>query len=116
MSAANKAKGSRFEVDLEDWLNHEGGLRARRLPRAGNRDIGDVAIELADRTVVIEAKACKTQRMSEWLAEAEVESANYEAKYPTTAIGVVVVKTRMKSIAEARVTMTLENFVQMLHG
>lgn len=114
MSAANKAKGSLFERQLEDYLNGV-GVRARRLPRAGSKDIGDVAVELrTDRVLVVEAKNRKTQAMSEWLAEADVEADNYEVKYQKVTYPMVVTKTRQKGIGEARVTMTLDVLVNLL--
>lgn len=114
MSAANKAKGSLFERQIEDYLN-ETGVRARRLPRAGSKDIGDVAVELrSDRVLVLEAKNRKTQAMSEWLDEAEVEAENYEAKYDKVTYPLVVTKTRQKGIGDARVTMRLDVLVHLL--
>lgn len=114
VSTYNKVKGTRFETDLEDWLNGQ-ALQARRLPRAGNRDIGDVAVVIgAGKTIVIEAKNCKTQQMAKWLEEAAVESANFDNKYHGESVGVVVVKARQKPIGEARVTMTLETLVELV--
>ena len=55
MSAANKRKGSAWERDLEDYLNEQ-GLEARRLPRAGNKDIGDVAIHATLGVVVTKTR------------------------------------------------------------
>jgi len=114
MSSYNKAKGSKFETDIENYGN-EMGLRCRRLPRAGSKDIGDAAIELnTNIALVIEAKNVKTPDMAGWLQEAAVESVNYEAKYGTPAIPVVVQKARGKGIGDARVTMKFDEFINLL--
>lgn len=114
MSAANKAKGSRFESDIEQHLNSN-GLRARRLPRSGAKDIGDVAVELKKLTLVLEAKNVKTPQMADFLRQASVEADNYEAKYDVATLGVVVCKTRQKGTGEARVTLTLDALIDLLH-
>jgi Holliday junction resolvase len=106
-------KGSRFESDLENYLN-ESGMKARRLPRAGAKDIGDVAVILNKLAIIIEAKNVKKQDMAEFLRQADVESCNYEIKYGTPTVPVVVTKTRQKSLGEARVTLTLDNLLQLL--
>jgi hypothetical protein len=116
MSSANKAKGSRFETDVENYLN-EIGVKSRRLARAGAKDIGDVAINLnGEFDVVIEAKNVKdiAAKMADYLRQADTEANNYEGKYNTPAVGVVVTKTRQKSIGDARVTLTLDNFISLL--
>lgn len=116
MSAANKAKGSKFESDIERYLN-DNGHKARRLPRAGSKDIGDVSVTLkSDAVLVVEAKNTKTTQMREYLRQAETESNFYEAKYGSVTYPVVVTKARGLSIAEARVTMTLETLMEFLHA
>ena len=114
MSAANKAKGSKWENDIENYLN-EVGLKARRLPLAGSKDIGDVAVELDRLVLVIEAKNTRTHDMAQYLREADVEADNYEAKYNRPTIGIVVTKTRQKGTADGRVVMTLDNLVNLLN-
>ena len=114
VSSYNKAKGSAFERDVEDHVN-EVGVKARRLPRAGSKDIGDVAIELrSSRVIVGELKNVKVPNMAEWLREADVESCNYTLKYDVDTYPVVITKTRQKSIGEARVTMTLDTLMNLL--
>lgn len=115
MSSANKARGSRWEADLENYIN-ECGIKARRLPRAGAKDIGDVAIEMINNhVIVIEAKNTKTHDMAQYLREAEVEAGHYDEKYNTLAYGVVVTKTRQKPTGDGRVTMTLDTFINFLN-
>lgn len=113
MSTYNKVKGTKFETDVENYCN-EAGVRSRRLPRAGNRDIGDVSITLPKFTIVIEAKNVKKQDMAEFLRQADVESCNYEMKYGVPTVPVVVTKTRQKGTGEARVTMTLDTLLDLM--
>ena len=115
MSAQNKQKGSRWERDLEEYLN-SAGVKARRLPRAGSKDIGDVAIELkSGRVIVIEAKDVKVPNMADWLRQAHLEAAHYGDKYDVDTYGVVAQKTRMKGTGGARVTVTVDTLVELLH-
>jgi len=115
MSSAGKRKGSQWERDVEDHLN-ESGLKARRLPRAGSKDIGDVSIEAKHYDIVIEAKNVKDAwgQMKGFLREADVESCNYELKYDKTTVPVVMTKTRQSSTGEGRVVMTIDNFINLL--
>ena len=113
MSMYNKVKGTRFETELENYLN-EAGVTARRLPRAGTKDIGDVSVTIKDFVIVIEAKNVKKQEMGEFLRQALVESDNYELKYGTPTVPVVVTKTRGKKAGDARVTMTLDTLLDLL--
>ena len=115
MSQYNKAKGSRFEIDIEDYLNSH-GVRARRLPRAGAKDIGDVAFEAKACDIVIEAKNVKdaASQMAQFLREAEVEASHYEDKFDTPTLGVVITKTRQKGAGQARVVMELDTFISLL--
>jgi Holliday junction resolvase len=113
MSTYNKVKGTKFETDLENYLN-ESAVTARRLPRAGTKDIGDVSITFKKFTIVIEAKNVKKQDMADFLRQADVESCNYEIKYGVPTVPAVVTKTRQKGIGEARVTMTLDTLLDLL--
>lgn len=115
MSSANKAKGTRWETDLENYFN-DNGLRARRLPRAGVNDIGDVAIELPHNIVIVaEAKNVKKLEMAEFLRQASIEADNYTGKYKDTAtVGVVITKTRQRGTGEGRVTLTVDDFIELV--
>jgi Holliday junction resolvase len=113
-SSSNKAKGSLFERQLEDYLN-AAGVKARRLPRAGSRDIGDVALTLnSGRVIVIEAKNVKLANMADFLRQASQEALNYATKYDVDCYPVVVQKTRQKGIGDARVTLTVDELVNLL--
>jgi len=114
MSAANKAKGSKWESDIENYLN-DVGIKARRLPRAGAKDIGDVAITLnSDKVIVVEAKNVASVTLKEFLRQAEVEADNYESKYKNVCYPVVMVKARQQGVGEGRVIMTLDTLLNLL--
>ena len=121
MSAANKAKGTRFESELADYLQGQ-GIKAKRLPRAGVKDIGDVAFPMADGdwlgTIVMEAKNRASLDWPTFIAEAEVEASNYEDKYPDErpTFPVVVAKRRGKGVHQSYVVMPLDGFVALLRG
>jgi Holliday junction resolvase len=115
LSSQNKRKGSLFESQLEDHLNGQ-GAKARRLPRAGSKDIGDVAVTLrTGRVIVIEAKNVKLVAMADFLRQAEQEALNYANKYDCDTYGVVVVKARGQSVGKARVTLTVDELMNLLN-
>ena len=118
MSAYNKAKGTRFETDIVDWFRDNAPLlRAERLPRAGAKDEGDVAVTFPSGVLVVEAKNHKAWSLSDWLRQAREECANYVAKrrIPTpSAFPVVVVKRRGKSIGESYVVMEMHLFAELI--
>lgn len=115
MTAAAKAKGSRYESAVCDTLQGL-GVKAKRLPRAGANDIGDAAFPLSNGTLILELKARKQIDLAQFVKESLIESANYEVKYPAEApaFGAAVVKRRQKSIEESYVVMELSEFVDML--
>lgn len=118
MSAANKAKGTRFETDIVDWIRDNAPLlRAERLPRAGAKDEGDVAVVFPSGVLVVEAKNHKAWSLSDWLRQAREEVVNYVAKRridPVTAFPLVVVKRRGKSIGESYAVMELHLLVELI--
>lgn len=117
MSAANKAKGTRFESEVSDYLQTV-NIRAKRLPRTGVNDIGDVAFPLLGQgAVVIEAKNRAALDWPTFLSEAAREADAYEVKYPAEApaFGVVVAKRRGKGVSQSYVVMTLEDFADLMH-
>jgi len=111
----NKVKGSRFESDIADHLN-ESGMKARRLPRAGSKDIGDVAVHASVFDIVMEAKNVRNPwgSMKQFLREADVEADHYFDKYDVSTIPVVVTKTRQAGPGEGRVVMTVDTFIHLL--
>ena len=135
LSAANKAKGTKFETAVVDYLQGQ-GYNAKRLPRMGVKDIGDVGLTLlATRiqksdgsgmthveqdtfTLVIEAKDRAQLDWPTFLEEAEVEATNYEEKHPKDGwtVPVVVAKRRRQGIHRSYVMFELDTFVDLLKG
>jgi hypothetical protein len=114
VSAQNKRKGSLWEADLENYYNME-GFKARRLPRAGAKDIGDIAIELKNNhVVVVEAKNVKANDVLQWLREADIEAEHYTQKYDVPTYGIVVRKTRGTNPSGAVVMMSQETLQNLL--
>lgn len=121
MSAANKAKGTSFETAIVDYLQGQ-GVRAKRLPRTGVKDIGDVAFPIGSdwfreaATIVVEAKNRRGMDLPTWIAEAEAEAANYNEKYPAEGpvFPIVVHKRRGKGTHLSYVTLPLDGLVELL--
>lgn len=114
MSSAGKARGSRWEAAIEEHCN-AAALKARRLPRAGVKDIGDVAIELRNGQVIVgEAKAEKAIRLAQYLKEAAIEADHYEEKYKVAAYPMAVVKQRGKGTGQGYVVWELDEFINFL--
>ena len=120
MSAANKAKGTAFESQLADYLQRQ-GVDAKRLPRTGVKDIGDIAFPMypelqARRTMVVEAKNRKTMDLPTYLREAGDEADNYEIKYPAAGptFPMVVVKRRGKGVQNSYVVFDLDEWIVMM--
>ena len=122
MSSQSKRKGSEWERDLEEYLNSQ-GLKARRLPRAGSKDIGDISVSsngvaLNHRIldVIFEAKNVRDAwgSMAQYLREADVEAENYSEKYDIPTIGVVATKTRQAGPGAGRIVMTVDTFIDLL--
>lgn len=119
VSAANKAKGTRFETEVADYLQMQ-GVKAKRLPRTGVKDIGDIAFPLSgvDAVAVIEAKNRKSMDLPTYLSEAEEEAQNYELRYPSEGIALpmAVVKRRGKGTHLSYVVLTLDGLIELLRA
>ena len=115
MSARSKRIGSQWERDLEEHLNAS-GLKARRLPRAGTKDIGDIAIDGKEFDIVVEAKNVRSawDNMKQYLREADVEGCNYELRYKKATVGVVATKSRQSGTGEGRIVLTVDQFINLL--
>lgn len=114
--SVSKGKGTRWESWVENYLN-ERGVAARRLARAGVKDIGDIAWPLRDDGVlVVEAKARRATDLATWVAEAELEAQHYNDKHPGDGqtFGVVVSKRRGKSTGQAYVVIELDTFRDLI--
>ena len=116
MANKSKRKGSAFESQVARYLAEElddDGIERRTLQ--GVNDRGDIAgVKINGKRAVIECKAEKAIRVSEYLREAETERKNDGAEF-----GVVVSKRR--GIGDSRtgeqlVLMTLDTFARILKG
>lgn len=112
MANPSKARGTRWESAIRDYLNgvlgyeHPADWRLiKRAAQEGARDVGD----LHAWPFIIEAKDVKSPSVPTWLSQAAVES--YNAGFP---LGVVVHKVRGKGPALARVHISDDMFVKLL--
>ena len=105
MPNANKIKGTRFESAIRDFALSK-KLTAIRPAQSGVGDLSDVHV--AGR-VAVQAKDVAVAAYPKWLGD--VFDQKQRAGLP---IGVVVHKTRGKSIGDARVVMTLGEFTDLL--
>lgn len=111
MTNPSKAKGTRFERAVQDWLDAR-GVRVVRNPPAGTKDIGDLTVWDADGDRwVVEAKATKTLDLAGGMRELNTEKANAGA-----AFGVCVFKKRNAPVADAYVVMSLDDFASIVAG
>lgn len=124
MSAANKAKGTRFESEVAEYLQAQ-GIDARRQPRTGVKDIGDIAFPINLHNfhpdsrllnVIVEAKNRASLDLPTFIAESEVEARNWEEKFPNAgpAIPVVVAKRRGKGVHQSYVVMSLDTLIDFI--
>ena len=116
MSAANKARGSRWEIASEEFAI-SAGVRAKRLPRAGVNDIGDMSIELRSGLVIVtELKDWVKPSFPEFLRQAEVEADNYELKYHSPTVPAVLSKLRGKGPGHGLFIFRANDFYEFLHA
>jgi creatinine amidohydrolase/Fe(II)-dependent formamide hydrolase-like protein len=120
-----KTLGATFERQLADYLNAELDDRIDRRIRYGIKDRGDVSgvRTVHGRRLVLEAKnvthetctKCKRisgLKLSEWLAEADIEAGNDDAL-----LGVVVHKRRGTTDPGRQfVTMTVDDLCALIDG
>ena len=105
----NKAKGTRAETAVVDYLRRCGWRYAERRSLNGSKDRGDIA---GIPGVVIEVKDHAAMSLAAWVDEAETERVN-DAAY----VGVVWHKRRGKAGAEDwYVTMSGAVFAELLAG
>ena len=101
MSNANKAKGTRFESSVRNWLLDRRS-KAWRPAQTGHKDEGDVHL---DNMVALQCKDAAQQRYSAWVEDANEQAVNAGLPY-----GVVVHKKRGKPIGESLVVLDLDTF------
>lgn len=105
MANPNKAKGTRWESEVRDFLKQEQCLdHARRIAQTGTLDVGDIHVE----PFVIQAKNQKAFDLSKWVADAEVQAERAGMPY-----GVAVVKAPRKPTERGYVVMSLGTFRSM---
>jgi Holliday junction resolvase len=111
MSATNKRKGSKFEIDVLKWFRGK-GYNAERLRLAGSKDEGDLVVYVAGKPYLFECKATKKIDLPQFWRELEAEVINYAAARDMKAnpIGYVLVKRRNASTEDAWVIQTLKQW------
>lgn len=104
---AGRARGTRWETRIVDYLRLRGVPHAERRARNGAKDRGDIAGIVG---VVIEAKSTARTQLAVWLDEAETERANDGA-----ALAVVWAHRRGKgSPGQGYVVMTGDTLIKLL--
>jgi Holliday junction resolvase len=107
MSSASKRKGSSAERDVVNYLKRKGWKYAERRIAGDTYDRGDIA-GLPE--VCLEVKNQKTQSLSEWVKELEIETKNAKAE-----TGAVIHKKRgVSDVGKWYATMPVEVYVQLL--
>ena len=102
MANPHKAKGTRWESAVRDFLKEERCLdHARRIAATGALDIGDIHME----PFVIQAKNQKSFDLAGWVADAEEQADRAGMPY-----GVAVVKAPRKPTERGYVVMSLSTF------
>ncbi|WP_432118508.1 hypothetical protein [Streptomyces sp. bgisy032] len=112
MANPSKARGTRWESAIRDYLNgvlgysHPTDWRlVKRQAQEGAKDVGD----LHAWPFILEAKDVKSPAVPTWLRQAEAEAVNAGFPY-----GVVIHKVRGKGPALARVHITDETYRRLL--
>ena len=103
MTNANAAKGAKFERDVVRYLAEVFGRQVRRPHQEGYVDVGD--IHLSPYAIQAKDYANVTTALTLGLTGAEAQAIAADEPY-----GVVVIKKRQASIADARVAMSLSTF------
>src|SRR5271155_4049226 len=106
MANPSKAKGSKFEVDVVEYLKANGFPHAERRALRGIHDAGDVA---GIGGWVCEGKNHKALDLGSWRTEAAREARN-----GSVSRWAVIHKRRQHNVSEAFVTGPLRLFAQLL--
>ena len=106
-----------WEARLENDLRWEAGLDVEQLRLSGVKDEGDGVIRLGGRYYVYEAKDAKVN-MTDFVRQAEVESANFAEKrgLPSGAVhNVAFIKRKGKSSAlDGFALMSIAEYVRLM--
>lgn len=106
MSNPSKAKGTRMETQVVEYLTHH-GVPCERRALAGAQDKGDIA---GVPGWVLEVKNHRSMALANWCTEAERERLAAAEGY-----WAVIHKRYRRGIADAYVTVSLETFAKLLH-
>lgn len=111
MSAANKRKGAKFEIDVMKWLRKKGYI-SERLRLSGQKDEGDLIVYVSGTPYLFECKDTKTLNLPQFWREIQAEVVNYaEARsLKVNPIGYVLVKRRNAGIEDAWVIQSLDQW------
>jgi hypothetical protein len=102
----NKAKGSKWELDVAKYFNERGFPDVERRYGAGaTLDKGDIN---GVKDTVVEAKNWAKISLSTIMDEALVEQKNAKKRF-----GISVIKRRNRNVKEAYVVMTLEQWIDL---
>lgn len=108
------AKGTAFETQIAAYMSDWLGVEVERRARNGKHDRGDLSgLKTIDgKRIVTELKNVARLNLSGWVDEAE-----QEAKNDSAPIAVTIHKRKgrgVKQLGDTYVTMTLDNFLEML--
>lgn len=110
-----KAKGTRFETRVADWLSERTGCGVTRRALSGSRDRGDlVGLRLNGLVCCVECKDCRDERLAEWREQTEVERGNSDAD-----VGLLVMHRKgrgEKRFGETWVELVAEDFMGLAMG
>jgi Holliday junction resolvase len=107
MTNPSKAKGTRFESEVVEYLQTQGAPHAERRALAGTLDKGDITG--LGPGIVIECKAHKTMALAGWVDETLQEMANAAAT-----VGVTVHKRRGTHARKSYATLQLDVLCHLL--
>jgi Holliday junction resolvase len=100
-----RAKGTKFETDIVNFLKENGYPDAERWG-SSNMDLGDIR----GVPMVLEAKDHKSMTLAEWCKQAAVSAVK------ANKLWAVIHKRARKGTREAYVTMSLEQFVVLMRA
>jgi hypothetical protein len=107
--SANKAKGTRWEVQVRDYLNSR-GFDTYRPAQEGFRDTGDL------HGLPLFAVQCKDWRDVTGAIREGIDGARVQAGNRGEPFGVAIVKRARKPVAEAYAVLRLEDFASLVQG
>lgn len=106
MTNVSKARGTRFETQVVDYLRAHGFPYAERRALRGTKDCGDITGLIG---WVLELKNHRQLDLGGWATEATKEAVNDGGSR-----WAVIHKRRMKPVSEAYVTLPLRTFVELV--